>query len=148
VERFAGSNVVTGVNALERFARSGVGHSAAGNPARLRRWRRSAGRTSATLAVMAATLLAAGADVRALAPTSVEIQDSKYLPSTLTIPAGTTVKWTNKDEETHTVTSNTPGFGSAGLELGDEYTHTFTTPGVYPYGCDLHSFMQGTIVVN
>lgn len=84
---------------------------------------------------------------RALPPASVDIQDSKYLPPALTVLSGTTVRWTNRDEETHTVTSATGLFGSAGLDLGEAYTYTFTAPGVYPYGCDLHSFMQGTIVV-
>ena len=54
----------------------------------------------------------------------------------------------NLDEETHTVTSDKGLFGSAGLDLGEEYAYTFTTPGVYPYTCDLHPLMRGTIVVN
>jgi plastocyanin len=81
-------------------------------------------------------------------PAAVDIRDSRYLPPTLTVPAGTTVRWTNRDEETHTVTSTDAAFGSAGLDLGEEYTHTFTAPGVYPYTCDLHPFMHGTIIVN
>jgi plastocyanin len=98
--------------------------------------------------VAGAVLGLAGAGARAVPPAGVEIQDSRYRPPTLTIPAGTTVRWTNRDEDTHTVTSTAGLFGSAGLDLGEEYAHTFTTPGVYPYTCDLHPFMQGTIVVN
>ena len=92
-------------------------------------------------------LFALAVDVRGLPPDSVEIRDSKYLPPTLSVPAGTTVRWINRDEETHTVTSTTELFKSGGLNLEDEYTYTFTTPGVYPYTCALHDFMQGTIVV-
>ncbi len=88
-----------------------------------------------------------GAAVPALPPASVNIQDSKYLPPALTVAPGTTVRWINRDEETHTVTSATGLFGSAGLDLGEAYTYTFTTRGEYVYTCDLHSFMQGTIVV-
>jgi plastocyanin len=80
-------------------------------------------------------------------PAAVEIVDSNYTPAELTVAAGTTVRWVNRDEETHTVTSTTELFKSAGLNLGDEYTHTFTTPGVYPYSCALHDFMHGTIIV-
>jgi plastocyanin len=98
--------------------------------------------------VALAALVAMGADARAVSPSLVDIRDSKYLPGTITVAAGTTVRWTNRDEETHTVTSETGLFGSAGLDLGEDYTYTFTTRGVYPYGCDLHPFMQGTIVVN
>lgn len=100
------------------------------------------------LAALALTiLLASAADVRGLAPVSLDIRDSRYLPRTVTVPAGTTVRWINRDEETHTVTSATEIFKSGGLNLGDEYTYTFTTPGEYPYTCALHDFMQGTIVV-
>jgi plastocyanin len=98
------------------------------------------------VATVVALSLFVGA-VRALPPASVDVQDSKYLPPALTVAPGTTVRWTNRDEETHTVTSATGLFGSAGLDLGEAYTYTFTAPGVYPYTCDLHPFMQGTIVV-
>lgn len=93
-------------------------------------------------------LATAGSDVRAVPPASVDIQDSNYFPPTLTVPVGTTVRWINHDEETHTVTSTTGSFGSAGLDLKEEYAHTFTAPGVYPYTCDLHPFMKGTVVVD
>lgn len=97
---------------------------------------------------MALAVLVAGAtSVASVTPAPVEILDSKYAPSELVVAPGTTVRWINRDEETHTVTSTTEIFKSGGLNLGDEYTHTFTTPGVYPYTCALHDFMQGTIVV-
>jgi plastocyanin len=97
--------------------------------------------------LLAATVLAALVhDARALAPVPLEIKDSRYLPPTVTVPVGTTVRWTNRDEETHTVTSAMGRFGSLGLDLDESYTYTFTTPGTYPYGCDLHPFMSGTIV--
>jgi plastocyanin len=100
------------------------------------------------LVVLAAALLATRAsDVRAVAPVSIEIKDSRYVPPTVTVAAGTTVRWTNRDEETHTVTSTAGQFGSPGLDLDETYTHTFSTPGTYAYGCDLHPFMGGTIVV-
>ncbi|HXJ83540.1 MAG TPA: cupredoxin family copper-binding protein [Candidatus Methylomirabilis sp.] len=98
-----------------------------------------------TIALVALAVMSA--DVRAQAPAAVDIKDSKYLPATITVPVGTTVRWTNHDEETHTVTSTTGSFGSMGLDLDEAYTFTFTTPGTYPYGCDLHPFMGGTVVV-
>lgn len=101
------------------------------------------------VAAVVALIVLTGVDtaVRAEPPASVDIQDSKYLPPALTVAPGTTVRWTNRDEETHTVTSATGLFGSAGLDLGEAYTYTFTAPGEYVYTCDLHPFMQGTIVV-
>jgi len=105
-------------------------------------------RAHVAAAVVLAVLGATGADVRALPPASVDIWDSKYVPPTLTVPVGTTVRWINRDEEVHTVSSTTGLFGSAGLDLREEYTYTFTAPGEYTYTCDLHPFMQGTVVVN
>lgn len=98
--------------------------------------------------IVVAVLLTVGADVRAQQTVLVDIQDSSYLPPTLAVPVGTTVRWINHDEEIHTVTSTTGLFGSAGLDLKEEYVHTFTAPGTYPYTCDLHPQMWGTIVVN
>ena len=95
---------------------------------------------------LAAALLASPAP--AASPVDVGIKDFSFAPSPLTVAPGTTVTWTNHDEETHTITSTSGAFGSAGLDLGEEYAHTFSTPGVYPYTCDLHPFMRGTIVVN
>ena len=136
---------------MERFGRprvrTGVGNSDR-RQAALTGWRNRPSWISLSGIIALAVVLAVGADVRAGSPVSVEIQDSKYLPPTITIPVGTTVRWINRDEDTHTVTSDTGLFGSAGLELGEDYTHTFTAAGVYPYTCDLHSFMQGKIIVN
>jgi plastocyanin len=110
--------------------------------------RRRTGRSWAVLLVLVAAFLATRASqVRAIAPVSIEIKDSRYVPSTVTVDAGTTVRWTNRDEETHTVTSTSGQFGSSGLDLDETYTHTFSAPGTYAYGCDLHPFMEGTIVV-
>jgi len=95
-----------------------------------------------------AVLVTMGADVSAQQPGLVDIQDSSYVPSTLTVRVGATMRWINLDEETHTVTSMTGVLGSAGLDLKEEYSHTFTAPGVYPYTCDLLPHMRGTLVVN
>src|SRR5262245_16371879 len=111
------------------------------------RSRRLTRRFAVMLFVPTAPLTPMAGDAPAVAPVFVDIKDSKYLPPTITVPVGTTVKWTNHDEETHTVTSTTGGFGSLGLDLDEAYSYTFTTAGTYPYTCDLHPFMGGTIVV-
>jgi plastocyanin len=104
-------------------------------------------RVMVTVSVVLALLVSGPARVGSVPSDSVEIRDSKYAPEDLLVAQGTTVRWVNQDEETHTVTSTTEAFKSGGLNLGDEYTHTFTTPGVYSYTCALHEFMHGTIVV-
>ena len=78
---------------------------------------------------------------------SIQIGDFKFTPPILTVRMGTTVTWTNRDEETHTVTSATGAFGSTGLSHDETFAQTFTRPGTYQYFCALHPHMKATVVV-
>jgi plastocyanin len=82
-----------------------------------------------------------------VATDAVVIQNFAFAPAMITITAGTTVHWTNKDTDAHTVTSDTGLFGSAALPTGAGYAHTFTKPGTYSYHCSIHPFMVATVVV-
>ncbi len=77
----------------------------------------------------------------------VSIQSFSFGPQTLTIPAGTTVTWTNSDSVTHTVTAMDGSFDSGNLTPGQSFSFTFTTPGTYSYHCSIHPFMRGQVVV-
>jgi len=77
----------------------------------------------------------------------IEITKHKFSRPTLTVPAGTTVTWLNRDEDVHTVVSTTQAFRSAGLETDEAYSYTFTKPGVYEYFCTLHPLMTGKVIV-
>lgn len=79
-------------------------------------------------------------------PYDVWILERDFSPSLLTIPAGTTVTWTSKAGEPHTVTSPI-GLFDAGLDPGQSYSYTFTNPGVYEIICTPHSEMSATITV-
>ena len=81
------------------------------------------------------------------AGTSVAIKDYAFTPATLTIPAGTTVTWTNNDTVPHTATASDGSFDSGNLNPGQSFSFTFATPGSYPYVCQYHAGMKGTIVV-
>jgi plastocyanin len=70
-----------------------------------------------------------------------------YLPTNLTVKAGTTVTWVNHDAAAHTVTSMNGAFDSGNMAVGAMYTFTFTQPGTYSYYCTYHTWMKGTIVV-
>jgi plastocyanin len=80
-------------------------------------------------------------------PPPLDILHHKYLPPTVTVPKGTTVKWVNHDEDTHTVTSATGLFASTAIEPEQTFTHTFSEPGTYAYFCALHPLMKATITV-
>ena len=77
----------------------------------------------------------------------IEIAKHKFSLPTLTVPAGTTVTWLNRDEDVHTVVSTTQAFRSGGLETDEAYSYEFTKPGVYQYFCTLHPLMTGMVIV-
>jgi plastocyanin len=70
-----------------------------------------------------------------------------YTPINFTVKAGTPVTWVNRDNTVHTVTSTTALFDSKDIAAGATYTHTFNTPGTYPYYCTYHTWMKGSIIV-
>jgi plastocyanin len=76
------------------------------------------------------------------------IQGMAFSPSTITVTAGTTITWTNKDAVTHNVTSNPALFSSGGMGNGATYTFTFLNKGTFNYSCTIHPSMTGTVVVN
>ncbi|WP_049968230.1 plastocyanin/azurin family copper-binding protein [Haloferax prahovense] len=98
-------------------------------------------------------------------------EDFAFDPKTLTVSAGTTVRWVNESEVGHTVTAyedeiptEAPYFASGGFEseraarndvsggllaTDETYEHTFDVTGTYAYVCIPHesSGMTGTITV-
>ena len=77
------------------------------------------------------------------------IGDFAFEPSTLTVTAGTVVKWVNKDDDPHTVIGTDPEspIKSRPLDTGDRYSIALTKPGTYRYFCSLHPHMTGTVIV-
>ncbi|MFB8006772.1 cupredoxin family copper-binding protein [Nocardia sp. NPDC056000] len=88
----------------------------------------------------------APADAKA-GPNAVTIDNFAFAPATLTVPVGTTVTWTNRDEEPHNVAASDGGFHSPNLGAGATYTFTFTKAGTFAYICAIHPFMHATVVV-
>ena len=101
------------------------------------------------IALLIGLWLVASTAVHALGASSavVGIKEFKFSPTPLAVRPGTTVTWTNHDEETHTITSATGAFGSAGLGNEESFTRTFTRPGRYEYFCALHPKMRATVIV-
>jgi plastocyanin len=81
------------------------------------------------------------------ASVEVKIDNFSFTPATITVPAGTTVRWTNRDDIPHTVVSDDQKFESKALDTDDQYSYTFTKPGTYPYFCSIHPKMTGKVVV-
>ncbi len=77
----------------------------------------------------------------------VTIDGFAFEPVSLTVTAGTTVTWTNRDEEPHTVAASDGSFHSPGMGTGGTFTHTFAAAGTFDYVCSIHPMMRGTVVV-
>jgi plastocyanin len=91
----------------------------------------------------------------------------KFMPSDITVPAGTTVTWQNGEAISHTVTSGSWGevnetTGLRGTQTadgrfdhalapkgqeGDSFSFTFEEPGEYPYYCQPHLTMNAKVIV-
>jgi plastocyanin len=102
------------------------------------------------VAALAVAALAAGALASQGAPAAdagVQIDQFAFLPQRITVKPGTTVTWTNDDDDSHTVASSAKLFKSKALDTGDKFSFTFTTPGTYAYICSVHPYMTGTVVV-
>ena len=80
----------------------------------------------------------------------VGIVNFKFTPAQVTVKAGSAIRWTNGGHlknVIHSVNFPAAGIDSGVLHHGDQFTHTFTTPGTYAYICSIHPFMHGTVVV-
>ncbi len=105
---------------------------------------------STTLGAVVGSVLAAGVlFARAEGtPNTVTIDNFFFTPGTLTVKAGTTVTWTNKDDIPHGIGATNNAFKkSPALDTDDSFSFTFITPGTYQYFCYLHPKMVGSIVV-
>ena len=94
------------------------------------------------------TQVLAGEAVKAAASAAtVNIDNFKFAPPTLTVTAGTTVTWKNEDDSPHRIGDKNGTFKSAALDTDDTFSHTFAAPGEYPYVCTIHPYMAGKIIV-
>ena len=77
----------------------------------------------------------------------VRIDNFSFGPPELTVTAGTTITWTNRDDIPHTVVNPDKVFKSKVLDTDEKFSFTFDTPGTFPYFCSIHPKMTGKIVV-
>jgi plastocyanin len=88
-----------------------------------------------------------GAQEKAPASVAVKIDNFSFGPAAVTVPVGTTVTWTNRDDIPHTVVSTDGVFKSKALDTDDKYSFVFDKPGTYSYFCSIHPKMTGQIIV-
>jgi plastocyanin len=80
-------------------------------------------------------------------PVQIVAKNFMFSPTPLTVKVGSTVTWTNKDDEPHTVVSDTGEFKSGGIDTNESFSYKFDKPGTYHFTCSIHPRMVGTVVV-
>ena len=112
-------------------------------------WFRTAAMVALVLSSAGSRNVIANAQQGAPASVEVKIDNFSFSPATLTVPAGTTVRWTNRDDIPHTVvsTDDPKAFKSKVLDTDEKFSFTFSKAGTYPYFCSVHPKMTGTVIV-
>jgi plastocyanin len=104
---------------------------------------------AARLGILAALLLfSALASTAAGANASVEIAGFAFSPSSVTVIAGETVTWTNRDSAQHSAAFANGGPRTRALSKDQTASLQFTTAGTFSYVCGIHgASMSGTVIV-
>ena len=87
-----------------------------------------------------------GADKGLKAATVVTITSSGFSPSTVTIQAGTAVRFNNTDGEKHAASADNGSWGTGTLASGKHFSRYFKDAGTYTYK-DKYGTAIGTIIV-
>ena len=77
----------------------------------------------------------------------IAVDNFNFAPSTTSVPVGSTITWTNRDDVPHNIVSTERKFKSPVLDTDERFSHRFDEPGTYRYFCSIHPKMTGQIVV-
>jgi plastocyanin len=78
---------------------------------------------------------------------TVVMEGVAFAPAALTVRAGETVTWVNKDAFPHTATSQDRSFDSGEIAAARNWKMVARKRGTFEYVCTLHPGMKGTLVV-
>jgi len=92
-------------------------------------------------------VLLAARPVRAASLHKVSIANMAFNPAKLTIKAGDSVEWKNRDSAEHTATDKGKTWDTGILRRNKTSTIVFNTPGEFDYYCAVHPNMRGKITV-
>lgn len=76
----------------------------------------------------------------------VEIKQMKFVPDTLKVSPGDSIKWINRDLVTHNVAAKNSGQWKSG-DLKPDDVFTIKAKKSSSYFCPLHPVMKGTIII-
>jgi plastocyanin len=100
------------------------------------------------LAVLATSIGRAAAVVPSKPRThTVIIEGTRFQPESLTVKAGDTIVWVNKDLFPHTATASNSTFNSDVIAAGASWKYTAKKTGEFAYACVFHPTMKADMVV-
>jgi len=78
----------------------------------------------------------------------VDIVEFSFSPDPVDVSIGDTVTWTNQGTVPHTATAEDRGVLQSGpISPGDSFSQVLSQAGEFPYFCEFHPNMHGTIIV-
>ncbi|WP_243751096.1 cupredoxin family copper-binding protein [Paraburkholderia sp. BL10I2N1] len=77
----------------------------------------------------------------------VVIEQMRFDPPALTVQHGDRVVWVNKDLFPHTASATSKAFDSHSIAPNASWSYVAGRPGSYPYRCEFHPTMHGTLTV-
>lgn len=98
-------------------------------------------------ATFASLLILTVLSVSRAAIINVSIQGFAFVPDSVHVQPGDTVRWTNETQVTHTSTGNGETWNSGNLGNGQSYQRVFDDAGAFTYFCTPHPFMTGAVTV-
>ncbi len=84
------------------------------------------------------------------ADVTVDMKDIKFVPASVTVKKGGTIKWTNSDQVPHNVTKEDgpgPEFASETVDPGGDFSQKFDAAGKIGYVCTIHPNQTGSVTV-
>jgi plastocyanin len=75
------------------------------------------------------------------------MRHNRFVPARVVVRLGQTVRWTNRDQTTHTVASQDLRLASEGIGPGATYTYRPRRRGRFRYFCTIHAGQTGVLIV-
>jgi plastocyanin len=76
---------------------------------------------------------------------AVAIKGMKFVPAQISVAAGDTITFTNKDSAPHTATAKDGSFDTGRLSKGQSKKVTIGAAGTFDYICTIHPSMKGKV---
>lgn len=86
-------------------------------------------------------------DKRLKSATVLNISDDSFDNASVTIKAGSPVRWFNNGASKHTATATDLSWGTGTISAGGNFARYFDEPGTYSFFCSYHPEMKAQIIV-